>query len=126
MDLLKRFGMLNCKSAKTPINANGKLSLDDGIEKANNEKHFRSIVGGLMFVHNPSKHHLSTAKRILRYVQGTLSFGISVDDRKSTTGYVFCLASGAILWVSKKQQTTALSSTKAKYVAATAASSHAI
>lgn len=36
-----------------------------------------------------------------------------LDERKSTTGYVFTLNGGAISWSSKKQPTIALSSTEA-------------
>lgn len=39
------------------------------------------------------------------------------DDRKSFMGYVFTLGGGAISWASKKQQTVALSSTEAAYMA---------
>ena len=144
--------MGNCKAAKTPLNTNEKLCLNDGAEKVD-EKLFRSIVGSLMylthtrpdivfavslisqFMHNPSKNHMGAAKRILRYVQGTSACGIrysrgkfsnlvvytdsdwasSADDRKSTTGYVVSLGSGAISWSSKKQQSIALSSTEAEY-----------
>ena len=45
----------------------------------------------------------------------------SVDDKKSTSGYVFHLESGAISWTSKKQPIVALSIAKAEYVVATAA-----
>ncbi|KAE8726486.1 hypothetical protein F3Y22_tig00006743pilonHSYRG00004 [Hibiscus syriacus] len=63
------------------------------------------------------------AKRVLRYLQGTTGFGIyyrkreedglisymdsdyagELDDRKSTSGNVILLSSGAISWSSKKQ-----------------------
>jgi hypothetical protein len=79
--------------------------------------------------------HWIVAKWVLRYVKGTLDFGIlysrskdprlcgytdsdwagSVDDRKSTSGYVFSLGTGAVTWTSKKQHAVALSSTKAEY-----------
>ena len=40
-----------------------------------------------------------------------------LGDRKSTSGYVFKLAGGAISWSSKKQLSVALSSTEAEYIA---------
>ena len=94
VDLLKRYNMHHCKSFSTPMNTNEKLSLSDGTTKAN-EKLFRSLVGGLMylthtrldimfpvslvsrFMHSPTVHHLGTAKRILRTSkqQTTSKFG---------------------------------------------------
>jgi hypothetical protein len=41
----------------------------------------------------------------------------NADDLKSTSGYVFLAAGGAITWKSKKQTVTALSSTEVEYVA---------
>ena len=88
MDLLKKFNMVNCKVAATPMNVNEKLCHDDGGKMAN-AIYFRSLVGGLnylshtrpdiafsvgvvfRFMYNPSKLHLGAAKRILRYVAGT-------------------------------------------------------
>ncbi len=88
------------------------------------------------FSSNPSTIHESAAKRVLRYLNGTRNFGITFDgkrglvlegysdadwgageDRKSISGYVFTLAGGAISWSSKKQATTALSTTEAEYIA---------
>ena len=157
-DLLKRFHMSNCNPASTPMNTNERLVLDDGVEKAD-EKEFRSIVGGLIylthsrpdimfavslisrFMHKPSRQHMGAAKRVLRYIRGTLSFGLRyqkvsncklisytdsdwagcADDRKSTSGYAHSFGSGVISWASKKQQTIALSSSEAEYMAATSA-----
>ena len=90
------------------------------------------------FMQSPSKMHFGAAKRILRYLSGTRNYGIwytsssnfglvgytdsdwagSIDDRKSTLGYVFSLGSGAVLWCSKKQPIISLSSTEAEYIAA--------
>jgi len=50
----------------------------------------------------------------LRYVDAVF---MNLDEQKSTTRYVFIIAGGAITWHSKKQSITALSSTKAEYIA---------
>eukprot|EP00253_Pinus_taeda_P004625 PITA_04625 len=91
------------------------------------------------FMERPKETHWQATKRILRYVNGTKGFGIlysssesfmltgymdsdwagSVDDRKSTSGYVFHMGSGAISWASKKKPVVALSTAEAEYVAAT-------
>eukprot|EP00253_Pinus_taeda_P028724 PITA_28724 len=98
------------------------------------------------FMERPKEAHWQATKRIMRYVKGTKRFGIlyttsecsdligytdsdwagSVDDRKSTSGYVFYMGSGAISWASKKQPIVALSIAEAEYVAATAAACQAV
>eukprot|EP00253_Pinus_taeda_P022001 PITA_22001 len=98
------------------------------------------------FMERPKEAHWHATKRILRYVKGTKRFGIlytvsersdligytdsdwagSVNDQKSTSGYVFHMGSGAISWASKKQPIVALSTTKVEYVAATAAACQTI
>ena len=107
-------------------------------------QHAVSIVS--RFMSKPSKSHFTAAKRILRYVKGTKNFGIiykaesdcdligytdsdwagSIDDRKSTTGYIFLLGSKIISWATKKQKTVALSSAEAEYMAATSATCEAV
>ena len=90
-----------------------------------------------------------TVKHVLRYVQRTLDHKLtyskseeglvvtgysdsdwasSKDDRRSTTGYCFGLNSTGpmISWKSKKQQTVALSSCEAEYMALTAATQESI
>uniref|UniRef100_A0A3Q7HIM5 Uncharacterized protein n=1 Tax=Solanum lycopersicum TaxID=4081 RepID=A0A3Q7HIM5_SOLLC len=162
-DLLKKFTMVNCKVATTPMNINEKLCRDDGSEMAN-ATYFRSLVGGLnylshtrpdiafsvgvisRFMHNPSKLHLGAAKRVLRYIAGTTEHGIwyskatnftltgftdsdyagNIDDRKSTSGFLFNLGSGAISWSSKKQEIVSLSTSEAEYIAATSAACQAV
>ena len=98
------------------------------------------------FMERPKEAHWQAAKRILRYVKGTKMFEIlynvsehsylvgytdidwagSVDDRKSTSGYVFHMGSGVISWASKKQSIVALSTAEPEYVAATAAACQAV
>ena len=86
---------------------------------------------------NPGIEHWRMVKKALRYLQGTKGlmltyrrsdslhiegysdsdFAGDVDDRKSTSGYVFTLAGGAILWKSSKQTITASSTMYAEFVA---------
>jgi hypothetical protein len=97
---------------------------------------------------NPSLQHVTTLKRILRYLAGTKDLGITYskattnsndnsfigfadaafanhNNHKSTSEYVFLAAGGAITWKSKKQITIALSSTEAEYVALSEAAQEA-
>ncbi|KAH9681306.1 hypothetical protein KPL71_026926 [Citrus sinensis] len=98
------------------------------------------------FMNDPRKSHYIAAKRILRYLQGTKKQGImyekedncklvgftdsdwagSLDDRKSTSGYLFCLGTNVISWSSRKQKSVALSSTEAEYIAATESACEAV
>ena len=49
-----------------------------------------------------------------------------MKDRKSTSGFVFHMGSGAISWSSKKQQVVALSTAEAEYMAAASAACQAV
>ncbi|XP_057530072.1 uncharacterized mitochondrial protein AtMg00810-like [Amaranthus tricolor] len=49
-----------------------------------------------------------------------------LDIRRSITGYVFSLGSGAILWCSKRQPTVSLSSTEAEYRASVMATQECV
>ena len=100
-------------------------------------------VGSLArYMANPTTVHWQAAKGVLRYLAGTSDYGITfgagaadlnllgycdadyagdIDTRRSTTGYVFLYNGGAITWQSKRQQTVAVSTTEAEYMAAAAA-----
>ncbi|XP_004298107.1 PREDICTED: uncharacterized protein LOC101309926 [Fragaria vesca subsp. vesca] len=94
------------------------------------------FVGNLVsrYMENPTELHMQAIKRILRYVKGTVELGIScisdvvngeelvafsdsdyvgdIDDRKSTSGYVFMLSNGEVAWSPRKQRVVTLSTTK--------------
>ena len=85
------------------------------------------------------KHiHLVVAKHVLRYVRGTITYGLrytsssgvllfgysdldwagSAVDQKSTSGYCFSMGSTMISWFSGKQGSIAQSTAEAEYIAA--------
>ncbi|XP_016672993.1 uncharacterized mitochondrial protein AtMg00810-like [Gossypium hirsutum] len=139
MKILNKFSMENCKATSTPVAVGEKLSSQDKHEKVC-ETTYRSLVGCLLyltatrldimyvvsllsrFMHCSNESHFRAAKRVLRYIKGTLSYGMlftkaenlklvgycdsdwagSLDDMKSTSGYAFNLGSTMICWSSKE------------------------
>nr|ABA98062.2 retrotransposon protein, putative, Ty1-copia subclass [Oryza sativa Japonica Group] len=94
-DILKKFGMEDAKPIKTPMPTNGHLDLDDN-GKCVDQK-------GCDF-------------ELLGYSDSDYA-GCKVD-RKSTTGTCQFLGRSLVSWSSKKQNSIALSTAEAKYVAA--------
>src|SRR5437667_5401797 len=97
------------------------------------------------FLNNPSSKHMAAAKRVLRYLKGTLTFGITyrpppkrltgysdanwggdLDTRRSTTGYVVMINNGAVAWKSQLQVTVALSTMEVEYMTLTEATKELI
>ncbi|XP_074376971.1 secreted RxLR effector protein 161-like [Apium graveolens] len=156
--------MSDCNPVRYPMEPKLLLHKDENGEPVN-PKEFKSIIGGLRylvhtrldiayavgvvsrFMQRPTMLHLSAAKRILRYVRGTLDFGLvykagkgnyllagysdsdlagCVDDRKSTGGVAFYLDDSLITWISQKQRCVALSSSEAEFMAARTAACQGI
>ena len=102
------------------------------------------IISRLM--EEPIYSHWNVLKRVLRYVQGTLSLGLfysktedyklvdysdsdwceDIDDWKSTSGYVFFMGNIAFTWLSNKQSIVTLSMCETEYVAVSWCVCHAI
>ncbi|XP_059629596.1 secreted RxLR effector protein 161-like [Cornus florida] len=150
--------MSDTKSVLTPLCPNTKLSLDCTLEPVPSTL-YRSIIGSLQYLiasrpdimysvglvarfqSNPKMSHLQAAKRILRYIKGTISYGLhytyspimsiaafsdadwggSLPDRKSISGCCYTLGSNVVSWLSKKQDTISLSTSEAEYIAASQA-----
>lgn len=92
------------------------------------------------FQDSPTKQNWSQVKRTLRYLSGTrdmvlnyeteneaetvegyidADYANDIDARRSISGYVVKVYGATVIWSSKKQQSVALSSTEAEYVALT-------
>ncbi|XP_059067627.1 uncharacterized mitochondrial protein AtMg00810-like [Cryptomeria japonica] len=165
IDLLKRFGMLDCKSMATPMEANLKKLHDVAISSdLVDPTMYRQLIGSLMYLVNTRldicyavntlsqfmcetrQIHFVAAKHILRYVRGTMGYGLKytscevlnlqgfsdsdwagcVPDRKNTSGCCFSLGSATIFWCSRKQSCVAQSTTEVEYVASCVAASEVV
>ncbi|KAE8707081.1 hypothetical protein F3Y22_tig00110387pilonHSYRG00804 [Hibiscus syriacus] len=99
------------------------------------------------YMSKPGKQHWEAVKWIFRYLKGTVGHGIvfgsqrdnplvvgyvdsdyagDLDNRRSTTGYVFTLGGGPICWKSTIQSVVALSTTEAEYMEAAEAAKEAL
>ncbi|KAJ7969877.1 Retrovirus-related Pol polyprotein from transposon TNT 1-94 [Quillaja saponaria] len=99
LDLLEETGMLGCRPANTPIEANHKLQSGDG-ECVDRERYQR-LVGKLLylshtrsdiayavsvvsqFMHDPHSAHLDAVHRILRYLKSAPGKGLLFENHKS-------------------------------------------
>ncbi|KAM1926132.1 hypothetical protein ACFX13_033339 [Malus domestica] len=90
---------------------NEKLSKVDGSDLAD-ETLYRQMVGSLLyltstrpdimfaasllarFIHNPTKKHMGTAKRVLRYIQGTVNYGVTYEKENEQCWLVTVIVIG--------------------------------
>ncbi|KAK4370479.1 hypothetical protein RND71_009954 [Anisodus tanguticus] len=144
--------MENCKIMPTPVDSKSKLSANDGAP-VSDPTLYRSLAGALhyltftrpdiayavqqvcLFIHDPRESHFAALKHIIRYVKGTLDFGLHLypsgpnqatclhgcdwagcpDTRRSTSGYCVFLRNNLISWSAKRQATLSRSSAEAEY-----------
>ncbi|KAE8656940.1 hypothetical protein F3Y22_tig00116997pilonHSYRG00655 [Hibiscus syriacus] len=152
-ELLEKSNMMKATSTSTPMVVSNKLQKDVGklIEDA---REFRSMVGALLyachtrpdivysvskvaqFMHEPSETHMQVAKRILRYLAGTVEYGLlfkpsrealrivafaevdwggCVDDRRSMSRHCVLLGGNMVSWSTKKQKVVSRSTMEAEY-----------
>lgn len=155
--ILKKTGLKDCNPSKYPMNHKEKICKDER-GKSVDSTMYKSMVGGLRFLVNtrpdiafavgvvsrymerPTVMHLTAVKRIMRFVKGTLQYGLVyssnsgnnlitgfsdsdlrgiIDDRKCTGGMAYYLNDSLISWVSQKQRCAALSTCEAEFMAAT-------
>ena len=140
--VLKRFNMTECKSVSTPIESGKQFHELSENETPANIQEYQKIIGCLTYVTmtsrpdlasalgilskyitKPSQEHwkgvLRVLKRILKYIKGTMNFGITfqakektciltgysdtdwandTETRRSTSGYIFQINGSTISW----------------------------
>ena len=168
LKILEKYALQDCKPVSSPMAHGSILEKSQCPEHGSEEwlemqsKPFKNVIGSLMyamiatrpdicyavgalarFSANPGRVHWIAAKRILRYLHGTMDLALTFthprgkplvfygysdsnwsgdpDTSRSTSGYVFMMGGAAIAWSSKLQGMVALSSTEAEYIGLTAA-----
>lgn len=152
--VLRKFRIENGQTVVVPSDPNQVLS---NFEEANSSDFpYRQLIGSLMYLavatrpdisfavgnasrymENPKQVHVDAAKRILKYLKGTIDLGIiyqgngdqflsgysdadyagDVVTRRSTSGFAF-LFGGIISWSSERQKSVALSTMESEYISA--------
>ena len=150
--IIERAGMSNCSSCPTPVDTKSKLSATSDAP-FNDPTKYRSLAEALQYLtftrpdisyvvqhiclhmHAPTNEHMGALKRIIRYLQGTLSHGLHLykstidrlisytdadwggcpDTRRSTSGYCVFLGDNLISWSSKRQPILSRSNAEAEY-----------
>jgi hypothetical protein len=162
--IIRLGGMGGCNSAHTLMEERLKLSCYSEVEEVEVTQ-YQCLVGSLCYlVHTrsdlaftvryvsrfmelPMMEHQQAIKRILRYVVGTLYYGLwyerclgaahlidycdsnladDIDTIKSMSDVLFFLSNCPISWQSLKQRVVALSSCEVEYIAATSATTQAL
>ncbi|GJY51006.1 ribonuclease H-like domain-containing protein [Tanacetum coccineum] len=153
LEVLKRAGMLNCHPCRTPVDTEHKLGAD--CVSFSDPTLYKSLAGSLqyltftrpnlsyavqqicLYMHDPHEPHLAALKRILRYVRGTLDYGLQLyfsssgslvgyidanwagcpTTHRSTFGYCIFLGNNLLSWSSKRQVTLSRSSAECESIA---------
>ncbi|KAH9799567.1 retrovirus-related pol polyprotein from transposon RE2 [Citrus sinensis] len=162
-DILMKHDLTHCSPVPTPMSTGQYLTKASGTDIANVSQ-YRSIIGALQYVTltRPEisfsvnklsqflsylkSSHWEACKRLLRYLKGTIHFGLQFyncgalqincfsdsdwagdrDDRKSVAGFAVFLGPNLVSWSSKKQSVVSRSSAEAEYRALAHAASEVV
>ncbi|GJW87627.1 ribonuclease H-like domain-containing protein [Tanacetum coccineum] len=149
LELLDMAHMANCNPTRTSVDIESKVDGDLNSDPTL----YRSLAGGLQYLtftrpnisyavqqvcllmHDPREPHLAALKRVLRYVRGTLDFGLQLyasitgslvaytnadwagcpTTRRFTSGYCVFLGDNLLSWSAKRQHSLSRSSVEAEY-----------
>ncbi|KAK1415059.1 hypothetical protein QVD17_30829 [Tagetes erecta] len=150
-EILDRAGLLDANPVHTPLPANESFQASG--DPYPDVTHYQSLVGALQyltitrpdisysmnqvsqFLQKPTVYHYQSVKHTLRYVKGTIRYGLKytkpvtttvlgysdadwarcVETRRSTYGYSIFLGGNLVSWSAKKQPTIARSSCESEY-----------
>ncbi|KAJ0456165.1 putative RNA-directed DNA polymerase [Helianthus annuus] len=153
-DLLSQVHMDGAKEVLTPLSSSDPLNPNDSSSSVDPTP-YRRLIGSLQylaftrpdisfavnklsqFMHSPKQSHWQSLKRVLRYLKGTIHYGLFLhrgiplnltafsdsdwggihDGGRSTTAYILYLGSNIISWKSTRQKSVSRSSTEAEYKA---------
>ncbi|XP_022007272.1 uncharacterized mitochondrial protein AtMg00810-like [Helianthus annuus] len=151
-EIVEREGMSSCRSAHTPVDTHAKLSASAG-DDFHDPTLYRSLAGAFQYLtftrldisyamqqicihmHALKTEHWNALKRIICYIQGTLTYGLTLgsstdlrllaytdadwagcpDTRCSTSGYCVYYGDNLIYWSSKRHATISRSSAEAEH-----------
>lgn len=160
-ELLEKFGMSQCNAVLTPLEPGVLLLESDrpAVPDPELRRNYQVIVGTLQYLctytrpdlvfatnqlakhmSNPGPVHMQHARRVLRYLKGTASLGITytqdrpnpngllawadadwcscTETRRSYSGYCLMLNGGALSWKSAQQTAVCTSTMEAEWVSA--------
>ena len=155
--VLSRFGYIDSKPSPTPYDPS--VTLRKNKKETRDQLRYSQVIGSLMylasamrpdisfavsklsrFMSNPGIDHWHALERVMRYLNGTMSYGIhysghpavlegycdanwiNVDELYATSGYAFILGGGAVSWRSCKQTILTRSTMEAELAALDSAS----
>ncbi|GKC49788.1 ribonuclease H-like domain-containing protein [Tanacetum coccineum] len=151
LQLLERAHMVTFNPSRTPVDTESKLGME-GVP-VQDLTLYRSLAGGIqyltfthpnlsyavqqicLYMHGPREPHFDALKRILRYVRGTVDFGLHLyvsattslvgytnadwagypSTRRSTSGYCVFLRDNLLSWSTKRQHTISCSNAEEEY-----------
>ncbi|GJW17431.1 ribonuclease H-like domain-containing protein [Tanacetum coccineum] len=99
VEILATTHMVNCNPSRTPIDTESKLGSDSDPV--------------CLHMHDPRESHFSALKQILRYVRGTLDYGLQLFS--SSTTHLVTYSDVALLLAARLQLHTPLSSATLVY-----------
>lgn len=156
--VIRKFGMEDAHPVSTPMENH--RALDADIEGKASAFPYREAVGSLIYLANgtrpdicfavnfvsrymerPTSVHVEAVKRIIKYLKGTLNFGLfyysnttfdvrcysdadyagCVETRRSTTGYCITMGGSILSWCSERQDSVSRSTTESEYIASSEA-----